>query len=209
MFMLAPGFSSFMPSLARLVPFGATRDLFGEAVIGTGARLARFVPTTILPLLWGTPVSAARTTAKPRLAILRTADLVERIVDKSGFPITALSDALDLERKTIYDWRKGAEAQTANFDRLRVLDAIFAEEAPGSLRAFHRLWKRELPDGTTLRELLTAQSIDEKRLKAALEILRPAAMASMASDRSRRTVSWTGANPPEALSGYLEVGSRE
>ena len=80
--------------------------------------------------------------------LVQTASAMAKdIVDRLGFPITALADALDIERKTIYDWFKGAEASPDNAARLSILANAFKDEPDGALRFYHRFWKRLLSTG--------------------------------------------------------------
>ncbi len=134
-----------------------------------------------------------------------TSDLVGRL----GLTITALSDILDIERAEIYRWMRGeAEARPREIVRLRLLLDAFEGEEPGSLRVFHRHWKRELADGSTLRVLLTMGDLQPGRIGDALDEMRPAVKRAMAEDAARGREIREAPHPADLLSGYLEVGPR-
>ena len=144
-----------------------------------------------------------------RTAVTTAASMASDIVERLKFPITALSDALDIERKTIYDWWKGAEASADNAARLATLADAFKDEQDGSLRFFHRFWKRPLSNGATLREVLMSPTLDVRTIKQALAELRDAVLLSTSSDRGRNQLFSTGVNGHSGLSDDLEVGIRE
>ena len=76
---------------------------------------------------------------------------------------------------------------------LRLQDA-FKDEQDGSLRFFHRFWKRPLSNGATLREVLMSPTLDVRTIKQALAELRDAVLLSTSSDRGRNQLFSTGVN---------------
>ena len=133
--------------------------------------------------------------------------MAERLIHRLGLPITALSDILDVQRKTIYDWMGGSEAKDATAERLRYLVRSFCGEKDGALRIFHRFWNRVLSDGTTLRTVLTATDLNLSDIRRALEELRPAVETALAEGALTKLDSL----PPDVsdlLSVHLQVGSR-
>lgn len=198
---------AFSPSLAK----GASSmaNWFAGAVANAAFQLATAVVPSVAAPLPVRIVQAPSVLATPKLEVATARDMADFLVNGLDFPITALSDVLDIERKTIYDWlKKGAEAGPATADRLHHLRDAFAQEEPGSLRVFHRFWKRTLPDGSSLHEVLMAPTLDPARIRLALDALRPAVNAAMSSDRARGPVSYEAPHPADLLSEYLKVGSR-
>ena len=115
-----------------------------------------------------------------------TQDIVAKLKAK-GMPISGLSEVLHVERKTIYSWLDdGVEANDSNYQRLRDVFGIFEAEEDGSLRFFHRLWQRKLPDGSTLKDQLTAVHLNKEALARALDVLRPAVSRAMKVDTQRK-----------------------
>jgi hypothetical protein len=107
-----------------------------------------------------------------------------------GMPIAALSDVLDVERKTIYAWLDdGVEAKHGNYERLQAVHSVLVGEPDGSLRYFHRLWERKSQRGVSLKAALTALQIDPTAVHEALEDLRPAVNRAMQSAASKRASS--------------------
>ena len=131
------------------------------------------------------------------------------VVQRLGLPVTALSDILDVERKTIYDWWRGAQPGTANYERMRRIQAIFDGQPDGSGRFYHRFWKLALADGSNLREILVAENLDVDRARRALDELRPSVETAIASDRVRGSVSYAPASAANFLSDFREVGPRD
>ena len=199
----------FSPSVAKLQGGSPSANWFAGVLANAALQLATaFVPSVAAPF----PAQAARAmpvAVEPKLAVRTARDMADVLVNKLDFPITALSDVLDVERKTIYDWlKKGAEAGHANAERLRQLVGAFDGEEEGSLRVFHRFWKRTLPDGSSLHEVLMAPVLEPDRIRQAMDALRPAVNAAISSDRARGAVSYEAPHPADLLSEYLEVGSR-
>jgi plasmid maintenance system antidote protein VapI len=115
-----------------------------------------------------------------------TQDIVAKLKSK-GMPISGLSEVLHVERKTIYSWLDdGVEANDSNYQRLRDVFSVFEAEEDGSLRFFHRLWQRKLPDGSTLKDQLTAVHLNKEALARALDVLRPAVSRAMKVDTQRK-----------------------
>jgi hypothetical protein len=115
---------------------------------------------------------------------------------EGGMPIAAISDVLDVERKTVYSWLDdGVEANPTNYDRLRTVHALLSDEAPGALRLFHRFWNRATLAGGSLKEALTASEIDHNAVCTALDALRPAVNRAMAAEKDKK-IRWE--NSPAA-----------
>lgn len=147
---------------------------------------------------------AARTAAPA--STLSTQDMISTL-KAMDMPISALSEMLDVERKTIYSWLDdGVEAKSANYDRLRVIYDLFAKESAGSLRFYHRFWQRNVVGDRCLRELLVAPEIDQAAVRGALDVLRPAAERAMQADASRKRTS-RERSPASLLTPHLIAGS--
>lgn len=201
----------FFPSAAQAAGETARNYWFAEAVVNMQMRvgMATFVPSAAIALPTHPVVEKVMVRpAEPASDMASSKEMAENLVEKLGFPITGLASVLDVERKTVYDWLKGAEAGAATADRLRVLNRVFGREAEGSVRFFHRFWRRELEDGSSLQEILLSPCLDVARAASALDELRPAVLASMASDKARKAVSFADARPSDLLSDFLEAGVR-
>lgn len=130
-------------------------------------------------------------------------EMVDILVHHLGLPVTALSDILDVERKTIYDWwRRNAQAGAVTSERLRTVRDIFDGQPEGAARFYHRFWKRTLADGSSLREILLAESMDFERAQRAMNELWPAVKAAIASDRARGPASYDPPSAADLLSDY-------
>jgi hypothetical protein len=126
----------------------------------------------------------------------------------SGLPMVALADILDVERKTVYLWADGGLARPENHDRLVQVYSLLGHEATGSLRYFHRFWDRSLPDGGTLRAILTDRHLDADRARTALEFLRPHVAGAMSRDNERREHLANRPQPPaSSMTLHLRAGA--
>jgi len=138
--------------------------------------------------------------------LLQTSDMVCVLRDM-GLPMAALADILDVERKTVYLWADGAIARSENHDRLVQVHALLSHEATRSLRFFHRFWDRKLPDGGTLRGILTEGHLDADRTRVALDFLRPHVTGAMARDAERREDLAKRPKPPaSSMTLHLQAG---
>jgi hypothetical protein len=141
--------------------------------------------------------------------VARAQEMAEFVTRQMGFPIAGLSDVLNVERKTIYDWLKGTDATSQTSERLRLFMEVVKHEEEGSLRYFHRFWKRTIPGIGSLHEELTADTLDAGRIKAALDALRPAVERSISYDANRKRVQWDNASVADFSPDSLEAVAPE
>jgi hypothetical protein len=102
---------------------------------------------------------------------------------KGGLPVSAIADAMRVERKTIYAWLSGGDVRNANSQRAALVHALLTGVPGVDARALYRFWNTALDAKMTLRDLMTAKNIDELAARSALDNLRPAALRSMASEK--------------------------
>lgn len=207
----------FMPSIAQNVEKADISDRLGRAPSGWRSRAAVWAfNIAATPSCAAAPpptravgvTSAATTCTQRRKAAVTTQEMVAGLKTK-GMPIAALADVLDVERKTVYSWLDdGIEANATNYDRLRLVHELLADEADGSLRFFHRFWERMVPNGPSLKDALMAQEIDVEAVRAALGELRPAVTRSMQADAERKA-SAVKRSPASLLTVHLVAGHRD
>lgn len=183
--------SRFTPSIAQTVGYNSGQTQVSAALWAalifalpaSGALPSPFLPDALSHQ--GEVYGAVRA-AQTDQTILTAQDLVVQLKAK-GMPISGLSEVLHVERKTIYSWLDdGVEANDSNYQRLRDVFGLFEAEEDGSLRFFHRLWQRKLPDGSTLKDQLTAVHLNKDALARALDVLRPAVSRAMKVDTQRK-----------------------
>lgn len=92
----------------------------------------------------------------------------------NGLPISAISAATQVERKTVYSWMNGADIRMPNLVRLEKVYALLNESKQASFKSLYRLWKREV-DGESLERLLSADDLDSSKIAALLAHLWPMA----------------------------------
>jgi hypothetical protein len=147
------------------------------------------VPPAVVPPMLSSPLGPETSGVPQDGCVAATTQEMVAALKQGGLPIAAISDVLDVERKTVYSWLdNGVEANPANYDRLRTVHALLSGEAPGALRLFHRFWTRAMPAGNSLKEVLTASEIDPRAVCAALDALRPAVTRAMVAERDRKTL---------------------
>lgn len=132
------------------------------------------------------PAPSSAVAAQEQMVAATSQDLVATLKAK-GMPVAALSEVLDVERKTIYSWLdEGRDAKPENHERLRVVHSLLAGEEDGSLRFFHRFWERKLPEVGSLKAVLTSSEIDSDAVQKALNTLRPAVRRAMEANAERK-----------------------
>jgi len=109
----------------------------------------------------------------------------EMIADlrKGGIPVSAIAEAMGVERKTIYAWLSGGPVRPANIQRATQVHALLTGVSGVDVRGVYRFWNTSLVGSKTLRNLMTADNIDVSAVRSALDDLRPAALRAMASER--------------------------
>jgi hypothetical protein len=119
------------------------------------------------------------------LRIVSPATAQEMIADlrKGGIPVSAIADAMGVERKTIYAWLSGGPVRPANIQRAAQVHALLARVSGVDVRGVYRFWNTNLVGSKTLRDLMTADNIDDLAVRSALDNLRPAALRALASER--------------------------
>ena len=203
--------SRFTPSIAQTVsdnPGQAQRGAALWAALYFALPASVALPLHFLPnalshqdAVYGTAHAAQTDQIAPT-----TQDIVAKLKAK-GMPISGLSDVLHVERKTVYSWLDdGVEANASNYQRLSEIFDVFKAEADGSLRFYHRLWQRKLPDGSILKDLLTATSLNKETLVHTLDVLRPAVLRAMKID-SERKLSSAASNAAASLTLNLQVST--
>jgi hypothetical protein len=117
-----------------------------------------------------------------RLASPATAQQMISKLRKGGMPVSAIADAMRVERKTIYAWLAGGDVRTANVQRADQVYALLTGVPGVDPRSLYRFWNSKLDGNWTLRDLMTADAIDEPAVRSALDNLRLAAVRSMAGE---------------------------
>ena len=202
------GFSPFSPSGARPASGGLAANWIAELLLNTTLGLAGLFPFPSVAVALPVQAPAAHAVPEARPAVLRSQEMAEAITGRLGFPVSALASVLDVQRKTVYDWLGGSEAQPSNAERLRVLHDAFAGEDDGSFLFYHRFWKRELSEGESLQAVLMDPSSKTAGIRAALDELRPAVGDALASYARRKAVSSENPGPADHLAEYLDAGDR-
>lgn len=153
--------------------------------------------TTIIPSMYWQDIEQSPTphieafasfTPRAKTGLLRSTSLVtaqEMIASlrKGGLPISAMAEAMRVERKSIYSWLSGGEMRSANTQRAAQLHRLFTGVAGVDVRGLYRFWNTPVDGKKTLRELMVADSINETAAAAALNKLQPAALRAMETER--------------------------
>jgi len=100
-----------------------------------------------------------------------------------GLPVSAIADVMRVERKTIYAWLSGGEVRKPNLQRAGQIHALLTRVSGVDVRGVYRFWNTKMDGNKTLRDLMTADNIDDLAVRSALDNLRPAALRAMASER--------------------------
>lgn len=116
---------------------------------------------------------ASRHTQAP--ASLTEQEKVARL-RSAGLPVSALAEAMQVERKTVYSWINGGDMRIPNVQRVSQLYALLSGMDGLDARSLYRFWNTPVTGGTTLRGILTADTIDDTAAQKALAELRPAVL---------------------------------
>jgi hypothetical protein len=100
-----------------------------------------------------------------------------------GMPVSAIADIMRVERKTIYAWLSGGEVRKPNLQRADQVHALLTGVLGVDVRGVYRFWNTKIDGNKTLRDLMTADNIDDLAVRSALDNLRPAALRAMASEK--------------------------
>lgn len=138
---------------------------------------------------------AGTTSYAPRSRGALTVQEMAIALREGGMPVSALADAAQVERKTIYSWLNGsAEVRGTNAHRMALVFSLLTVLQPDvDPRNIYRFWNTPTEDGKTLRELMVADPIDQYAAHMAILSLRTAALRAM--DTERRVGRSGGENP--------------
>jgi hypothetical protein len=123
----------------------------------------------------------------------------------SGLPISAMAEAMRVERKSIYSWLNGGDMRSSNTQRATQLHALLNGVAGVDARGLYRFWNTPVDGKPTLRELMIAETIDELATVSALKKLRTAALRATANERK---MAQRGTSNP-ALDEIPEAGAQK
>ena len=123
---------------------------------------------------------------------------------KGGLPISAIAEAMRVERKSIYSWLNGGDMRSANTQRAAQFHRLFIGAVAGvDARNLYRFWNTPVDGQKTLRDLIVAENLNEAATAAALNKLRPAALRAMETERK---MARQGKDNPE-IDDLLEAGA--
>ncbi len=100
-----------------------------------------------------------------------------------GMPVSAIAEAMCVERKTIYAWLSGGEVRKPNLQRIDQVHALLTGVSGVDARGLYRFWNTKLDGDKTLRDLMTADNINDLAVRSALDNLHLAAVRAMTSER--------------------------
>jgi len=84
-----------------------------------------------------TPRTSSLVTVQEKIANLRS----------GGLPVSAMAEAMRVERKSIYSWLSGGDMRSANIQRAAQLHALLTGVAGVDVRSLYRFWNTPV-DGT-------------------------------------------------------------
>jgi hypothetical protein len=128
---------------------------------------------------------------EPKLDVLTPRQIVLALRD-GGMPVSAIAEAMRVERKTIYSWLSGGEVRGANAERAALVYRLLTAMPDIDLLIVYRFWNTPV-EGRTLRGLMCAEKLDEDLATVILERLR--LPAQKISSPVRRMARKAGGNP--------------
>lgn len=140
----------------------------GALIVATAAGVA-FVGAFAYPSALRIPTRTAL--ADPWSQPARALTVQERVSDlrDNGLPVAAIAEMARVERKTVYSWLDGtATPRQEHEDRVALLHDLVRSPFGGNYKVLHRVWKSKGVDGLSLRDLLTAESVDGDEVRARL-----------------------------------------
>lgn len=186
-----------------------------SAVIILALAVTNIIPSAYQPDIEQSPMSrieaitsfapfALRTkTSLFRATSLVTAQEMIASLRKGGLPISAIADAMHVERKSIYSWLNGGDMRSANTQRAAQLHNLFTGVAGVGARGLYRFWNIPIDGQKTLRDLIVADNINEAAAASALNKLRPAALRAM---ETQQKMARQGTDNP-AIDALPEAGA--
>ena len=120
-----------------------------------------------------------------------------------GMPVSAIAEAVKVERKTIYSWLNGGTTRGAHTKRVSQVYRLLTEGLGTSVRAVYRFWNTPISQDGTLREMICAEILNEAALRAALIRLGP--QMRRAAEAEGKMSRWGLGNP--MIEGLPETGT--
>ena len=120
----------------------------------------------------------------------------------AGLPVSALAEAMGVERKTVYAWLDGVEPRGTNASRLAAIHDALVGGAIVNLRDAYRYWSTPLGGGASIRDLLAAPTIDTASVRDAVSSLL-SRTDELSTRRARLSIS---GNVNGLTEGFLEIG---
>jgi hypothetical protein len=166
-----------------------------KAIIGAAIATICFCPPQYSPEFAQLEANAIEPIASlapmadhTRAPLVATAQEMISNLRKGGMPVSAIADAVRVERKSVYAWLGGGLVRPANALRIAQVHSLLTGIPGVDSRGLYRFWNTALAGGNTLCELITTENIDEPKVKLLLECIRPAAQRlSLNEKKMRRT----------------------
>jgi len=111
-------------------------------------------------------------TPNPRTKPTRAATVQERIADfrASGLPVEKIAEMARVERRTVRAWLAGTEAPRGeHVERVSMLHTLLDRHLDGNYRVLNRLWRSRNGDGPSLRDFLTAETLEHGLVRRKIE----------------------------------------
>lgn len=182
-----------------------------KAIIATAIASTIFWPSQYSPEVeqlaaYSIEPIASFAPAPDRPAAMSPATAQEMVtaLRKGGMPVSAIADAMRVERKSVYAWLEGGVVRPANAQRIAQVHSLLTGVSGVDARGLYRFWNSALERGNTLRELMNAEIIDEPKVKLLLDRVSPAAQRLSTSEKKMRRTGTANA----FLDEIPEVGTR-
>jgi len=106
------------------------------------------------------------------------------ILREAGWPVAAIAEIFRAERRTVYAWLDGGQPDEITNSRISyITDLLVVTNV--HLPSLYRVFNRTLPDGSSIRLLLSAQTLDRQAIAHAFQMLAPAIERHTNRDRMR------------------------
>jgi hypothetical protein len=100
----------------------------------------------------------------------------------SGLPVSAIADAMRVEKNHIYLWLRGSNICNANIQRVAQIHSLFTSVDGIDARGLYRFWNTPIDCNKTLRDFMSAETINMEVTVSVLNRLRPVALRAMENE---------------------------
>lgn len=94
---------------------------------------------------------------------------------EEGLPVSAISDMIKVQRRSVYSWLKNGSMKSNYQERLILIYELLSENKQAALKYLYHFWNCKIQNGKSLKFFLNQSNLDIQSIKKIISMLWPMA----------------------------------